>query len=43
VATFVVERVFSRCDERYCHEPQAVEFLNRLKKEIVKNVDLFLM
>jgi hypothetical protein len=42
-ATFVVERVFSRCDERYCHEPQAVEFLNRLKKEVVKNADLFLM
>ncbi|WP_029551728.1 Lon protease family protein [Thermocrinis jamiesonii] len=43
VATFVVEKLFSKCDEKYCKYPTIAEFLERLKREIVKSVDLFLM
>ncbi len=43
VANFVVEKLFSKCEEKYCKYPAIAEFLERLKKEIVKSVDLFLM
>ncbi|WP_333785057.1 ATP-binding protein [Thermocrinis sp.] len=42
VANFVVEKLFSKCEEKYCKYPTIAEFLEKLKREIVKSVDLFL-
>ncbi|MFN3814185.1 MAG: Lon-like protease helical domain-containing protein, partial [Aquificaceae bacterium] len=43
VANYVTDKVFSRFEERYKTYREAYDFLKRLKEEIVKNTDLFML
>ncbi|RMH81303.1 MAG: ATP-binding protein [Acidobacteria bacterium] len=42
VASYVVDRVFSRFEDRYIRYEGLSEYIERLKKELSRNVDLFL-
>ncbi len=41
-ARYVTEKVFNKLEEKYKKLPQVVEFIGRLKEEVVRNVDLFI-
>ena len=41
-AQYATEKVIQKLEEKYKNLPQVLEFLQRLKNEIVRNVDLFM-
>ncbi len=43
VASYVVDKVFSRFEEKYKTYKEVYDFIKRLKEEIVKNTDLFML